>query len=57
MNMAGENFVRTILNHPNAMFIRQNVDNIDFYHIVVKVPKLGGLNFDINGNLKGFLNP
>ena len=55
MNMAGEQFVNTILTNPNAVFIKRIENNIVVYQI--EVPALGGLEFDINGNFIGFLNP
>ncbi len=55
INEAADKFVETILSHPNAVYIRHVVNKVEFYHI--KVPGLGGLSFDANGNLKGFLNP
>ena len=55
MNEEGEKFVQFILDHPQAFFVRNVVNGIQTYEI--RVPNLGGVEFDINGNFKGFLNP
>ena len=56
MNMAGENFVWTILNHPNAIFNRKEVQNVGIF-FDIEVPNIGGLRYTLDGKLRGFLNP